>query len=169
VLCTYTKMIKKVLLIILILICVTVFLGLVGMDKQYFICPIEYKSDIIIRSDNRGDGLFASSRSGRRIHKGLDLLARVGIPVYAAKSGRVVSATQNKGMGKYIIIRHRDNIITIYGHLSNIFVRKGDYLRQGQIIGSVGKTGNARAAGMLPHLHFEIRKNGVPQDPLEYI
>lgn len=162
-------MIKKTFFIILIFICILVFLGLAGMDKQYFICPIEYKSDITIRNDNRGDGLFASSRSGRRIHKGLDLLAQVGTPVYAAKSGKVVSATQNKGMGKYIIIRHRDNYITIYGHLSNIFVRKGDNLRQGQVIGSVGKTGNARAVGMLPHLHFEIRKNGVPQDPLEYI
>ncbi|MHB8154508.1 MAG: M23 family metallopeptidase [Candidatus Omnitrophota bacterium] len=160
---------KRFLLIILILICVVVILGLTGTDKQYFICPIEYKSDIIIRNDNRGDGLFASNRSGRRMHKGLDLLADVGTVVCAAKSGKVVSATQNKGMGKYIIIRHRDNIITIYGHLLNIFVRKNDYLWQGQVIGSVGKTGNARAADMLPHLHFEIRKNGVPRDPFEYI
>jgi murein DD-endopeptidase MepM/ murein hydrolase activator NlpD len=162
-------MTKKILLIILILICVSVSLGLASMDKQYFICPVEYKNDIIIRNDHRGDGLFASSRSGKRIHQGLDLLAGVGTPVCAAKSGKVVSATQNKGMGKYIIIRHRDNIITIYGHLSNIFVRRDDYVRQGRIIGSVGKTGNARAAGMLPHLHFEIRKNGVPLDPLEYL
>ena len=72
-------------------------------------------------------------------------------------------------MGKYIIIRHRDNIITIYGHLGNIFVGKNDYVRQGQVIGSVGKTGNARAAAILAHLHFEIRKNGIPLDPLEYI
>ncbi|MFH1281327.1 MAG: M23 family metallopeptidase [Candidatus Omnitrophota bacterium] len=48
-------------------------------------------------------------------------------------------------------------------------MRKNDYVRQGQVIGSVGKTGNARAAGMFPHLHFEIRKNGAPQDPLEFI
>lgn len=162
-------MIKKILLILLIFTCVVVFVGLSGLDKQYFICPIEYKNDILIRSDNRGDGLFASARSGRRIHKGLDLLADVGTSVYAAKSGRVVSATQNRGMGKYIIVRHRDNIITIYGHLSNIFVRKGDDVRQGQVLGSVGKTGNAKAANMLSHLHFEIRKNGVPHDPLEYI
>ena len=160
---------KRFLLIILILICVWLFLGLAGVDKQYFICPVEYKSDIVIRNDNRGDGSFASSRNGRRIHKGLDLLADVNTVVYAAKSGKVVSATENKGMGKYIIIRHRDNIITIYGHLSNIFIRRDDYVRQGQIIGSVGKTGNARAVDMLPHLHFEIRKSGVPQDPLEYI
>ena len=162
-------MIKKTLLIILILICVCVFLGLTWMDKQYFICPIGYKNDIIIRNDQRGDGLFASARSGRRIHQGLDLLADVGAVVCTAKSGKVISATQNKGMGKYIIIRHRDNIITIYGHLSNIFVRRDDYVRQGRVIGSVGKTGNARAADMFPHLHFEIRKNGVPLDPLEYI
>ena len=160
---------NKILLIILILICFAVFFSLAGVDKQYFICPIEYKSDIIIRNDNRGDGLFASSRKGKRIHKGLDLLADVGVVVHAAKSGKVISATQNKGMGKYIIIKHRDNIITIYGHLSNIFVFKNDYVRQGQVIGSVGKTGNAKAVDMLAHLHFEIRKNGIPLDPLKYL
>ena len=162
-------MINKILLIILILICAALFLIPTWMDKQYFICPIEYKNDIIIRNDNRGDGLFASSRRGKRIHQGLDLLADVGTPVYSAKSGKVVSATQNKGMGKYIIIRHRDNIITVYGHLLNILVRRDDYVRQGQVIGRVGKTGNAKSAAMFPHLHFEIRKNGVPLDPLEYI
>ena len=162
-------MIKKVLLIVLIVICVYVFLGLTWMDKQFFVCPIEYKNDIIIRRDHRGDGLFASARCGRRMHKGLDLLADVGTAVCTAKSGKVISAMQNPGMGNYIIISHRDNIITIYGHLSNIFVRKNDYVRQGQVIGTVGKTGNARAVDMLPHLHFEVRKIGVPVDPLDYI
>ncbi|MCX5693805.1 MAG: M23 family metallopeptidase [Candidatus Omnitrophica bacterium] len=162
-------MIKKILLIILVVICAYVFLGLSSTDKQYFICPIVYKNDIIVRNDHRGDGSFASARSGRRIHKGLDLLAQVGVPVCSAKSGRVLSATENRGMGKYVIIRHRDNIITIYGHLSNICVRQAEYVRQGQVIGRVGKTGNAKAADMLSHLHFEVRKNGVPQDPLEYI
>lgn len=160
---------QKFLIIILIIVLALVSFGLTLMDKQYFICPIEYKSDILIRKDNRGDGLFASSRSGRRIHKGIDLLAPVGTPVITAKSGKVVSATQNRGMGKYVIIRHRGNLITIYGHLSEILTRKGNYVRQGQVIGSVGKTGNAKSRDMLPHLHFEIRKNGVPQDPLEYI
>jgi murein DD-endopeptidase MepM/ murein hydrolase activator NlpD len=160
---------NKIVLVILIIVLASVLVGLASMDKQYFICPIEYKGDIIIRHDNRGDGLFASSRSGRRMHKGLDLFADVGMPVLAAKSGQVVSTTQNRGMGKYIIILHRDNIITIYGHLSAILVQKSDYVRRGQVIGSVGKTGNARSSQMLPHLHFEIRKNGIPQDPLEYI
>jgi len=160
---------KKIILIILIILMISVFLGIAAMDKQYFICPIEYKSDIIIRNDQGGDGSFASSRSGRRMHKGIDLLADEGTLVLAAKSGRVISATQNRGMGKYVIIQHRDNIITIYGHLSEIFVRKNDYLRQGQVIGSVGRTGNARYRSILSHLHFEIRKNGIPQDPLGYI
>lgn len=160
---------KKILLIILIIISTFVFLGLARMDKQYFICPVEYKSDIIIRNDNRGDGLFASQRSGNRMHKGIDLLADVGTPVLTARSGKIISATRNRGMGKYIIVRHRGNIITIYGHLSEIYVHKNEYVRQGQVIGSVGKTGNARPRDMLPHLHFEIRKNDIPQDPLEYI
>lgn len=159
---------KRTLVIISIILLVFAFVGLAWLDKQYFICPIEYKSDILIRNDNRGDGLFASSRSGRRMHKGIDLMADVGAVVLAAKSGKVISATQNQGMGKYVIIRHGDKCITIYGHLSEILVHKNDYVRQGQIIGKVGKTGNARARDMLPHLHFEIRKNGVPQDPLEF-
>lgn len=160
---------RKILFVILIIVSVFVLLGLTRMDKQYFVCPVEYKNDIIIRNDHRGDGLFASKRSGGRMHKGIDLLADVSTPVLTARSGRVISATRNRGMGKYVIIRHRGNIITIYGHLSEIYVHKNEYVRQGQIIGSVGKTGNARSREMLPHLHFEIRKNGVPQDPLEYI
>ncbi len=159
---------KRALVIISIAILILACIGLVLLDKQYFVCPIEYKSDILIRNDHRGDGLFASSRSGRRMHKGLDLMADVGEVVLAAKSGKVISATQNRGMGKYVIIRHADHYITIYGHLSEILVQKYDYVHQGQIIGKVGKTGNARPRDMLPHLHFEIRKNGVPQDPLEY-
>ncbi|MFA5351037.1 MAG: M23 family metallopeptidase, partial [Candidatus Omnitrophota bacterium] len=135
---------KKILVISSIIVLIFVFIGLNSLDKQCFICPIEYKGDILIRNDNRGDGLFASSRSGRRMHKGVDLLADVGVAVLAAKSGRVISTNQNQGMGKYVIIRHADRYITIYGHLSEILVRKNDYIRQGQVIGRVGKTGNAR-------------------------
>lgn len=160
---------KKLLLFILLVTSAFMFLGLVWTDKESFICPLNYKTDIIIRNDNHGDGLFAANRSGGRMHQGIDLLADLGTPILAAKSGRVISATSNKGMGKYVIVRHRGNIITIYGHLSEIYVHKNDYVRQGQAIGAVGKTGNARSRDILSHLHFEIRKNGIPQDPLEYI
>lgn len=162
-------MTKRALIVFLLLICVYVFLGVSSLDRQYFVCPIEYKNDLVVRHDQRGLGWFAANRSGSRVHKGLDLLASVGIPVCAAKSGQVVGAAQNSGMGKYVIIRHRDAMVTIYGHLSKIAVRRGQRVRQGQVIGNVGKTGNAAAHNMLPHLHFEIRKAGVPVDPLEYI
>ena len=143
--------------------------GMISLDRQRFICPIEYKKDILVRNDSRGKGLFAAGRSGRRLHRGIDLVAYLGVPVLAAKDGQIISATQNRGMGKYVIILHRGNIITIYGHLSEVMVKKDDFVRQGQVIGRVGKTGNAKFCGITPHLHFEIRKGGVPQDPLEYI
>lgn len=141
-----------------------------SLDKSYFISPIEYKKgDIVIRSDSRGDGFFASPRSGRRAHKGIDLYASIGTPVLSVRSGIVVAATRNNGMGNYVIIKHAGNIISIYGHLQQIYVARGQRVKQGNIIGSVGKTGNARYSGIEPHLHFEIRKDGIPQDPLEYL
>ncbi|MCX5711907.1 MAG: M23 family metallopeptidase, partial [Candidatus Omnitrophica bacterium] len=72
-------------------------------------------------------------------------------------------------MGNYIVIRHTDGLKTIYGHLNDILVKKNSYVRQGRIIGSVGKTGNSRSNRILSHLHFELRKDGVPQDPLTYL
>lgn len=78
---------KRILVIIPIIVLASTFIYLVSLDKQYFICSIEYKSDILVRNDNRGDGLFASSRSGRRIHKGIDLMADMGEVVLAAKNG----------------------------------------------------------------------------------
>lgn len=160
---------KKTFLFLLIILPIYLIISLNILDKNYFLCPIHYKGDIIIRCDNRGDGFFAANRSGRRVHEGVDLLAEVGIPVLASRSGIVVSAKRNRGMGNYIVIKHEPHLITIYGHLSQIFVRKNETVSQGQVIGSVGKTGNANYRDIRPHLHFEIRKNGIPQDPLEYL
>ncbi len=160
---------KKILLLFLLLFTVLVAPGLYFLDKDYFLCPIAYKTDIVIRSDSRGSGMFASSRSGNRVHKGIDLLAGTGTPVAAARSGIVVWADEAKGMGKYVAIRHMHHLTTIYGHLSQICVRKNEFVRQGCVIGQVGKTGNANHPGMLPHLHFEVRKNNSPEDPLVYL
>lgn len=160
---------KKTLLFLLIILPIYLLISLYFLDKDYFLCPIKYQSDIIIRSDRWGDGFFGALRFGRRLHQGIDLFAAVGTPVYASRFGRVIAASQNRGMGKYVIIKHPNNIITIYGHLSKIYVAKHKFLRQGQIIGAVGKTGNANFRDIQPHLHFEIRKNGIPQDPLEYL
>lgn len=160
---------KKILLFLMIILPIYLLIGLYFLDKDYFLCPIKYQGDIIIRSDSRGDGFFGADRNGRRLHQGIDLFAEVGTPVLAVRSGRAIAAKQNRGMGKYVIIRHPGNIITIYGHLSEIYVTKGKFIRQGEVIARVGKTGNANYRDIQPHLHFEVRKNGAPQDPLEYL
>ena len=159
---------KKPLVFLLILVPVAIFVILYH-SRPYLICPVDYKDNIIIRSDGRGDGFFASHRNGRRLHLGVDLAAPLYAPVKAARSGKVISATANRGMGKYVIISHGRGITTLYGHLSAIDVVPAQRVRQGQVIGKVGKTGNARFSGIQPHLHFEIRQNGIYQDPLEYM
>jgi murein DD-endopeptidase MepM/ murein hydrolase activator NlpD len=160
---------KRILLFLLFILPVYLLVSLYFVDKHYFLCPIEYKGDIVIRSDNRGNGLFAANRNGSRIHEGIDLFAEINSPVLAARSGIVIAASKSRGMGNYVIIRHFGNIITIYGHLSQIYVHRYEFIRQGEVIGRVGKTGNANYPDIQPHLHFEVRKNGIPQDPLEYL
>jgi len=160
---------KKILIFLLIALAAYIPHSLGCLDKNYFAYPVQYKRDIVIRSDGWGDGFFAANRNGRRLHQGVDLLAEVGTPVLAARSGNVISAKQNNGMGKYVIIKHSGNLNSIYGHLSKIYVTNGEFARQGQIIGLVGKTGNANNRGIQSHLHFEIRKDGVPTDPLGYL
>jgi len=131
-------------------------------------CLVPIEDEIKIRSDMYGDGSFGARRNGGRKHNGIDLLAKIGEPVLAARSGWVINAEQRRGMGKYVEIRHSDKLITIYGHLSKILVKKGQRVKQGQIIGEVGKTGNANYRRMHAHVHFEIRKDNIPQDPQEY-
>ncbi len=98
-------------------------------------------------------------------HGALDLRAKTGTKVMAAKSGTVTYAGNARGYGKVIIVKHPDGYETRYAHLSKINVRKGQRIDQNQIIALSGATG--RVTG--PHLHFEIRKNGKVQNPLEYL
>ncbi|MDD5254656.1 MAG: M23 family metallopeptidase [Candidatus Omnitrophica bacterium] len=161
---------KKIIFFILAALPVYLAVSLTLLDKHYFLCPIAYRSDLIIRSDTMGDGHFGTKRSGNRMHRGVDLLAAIGTPVYAVRSGRVsVSTNQPRGMGNYVVIKHSGGISTLYGHLSEQYVREGEFVRQGETIGAVGKTGNANYPGMQPHLHFEVHKNGTAQEPLEYL
>lgn len=166
---------KKVLLLLLIILPFYLVPSLYYLDRHYFLCPIQYKKDIIIRSDIRGDGSFCAGRNGRRVHEGVDLLVDIGTPVLAARSGRVITSrviinkNTQTGSGNYIILQHPGNLTTTYAHLLEVYVRENNFVRQGQNIGKVGKTGNANYRDIQPHLHFEVRKNGVPQDPLEYL
>lgn len=98
----------------------------------------------------------------RRLHTGLDIGAGMGAPVYAAADGEVFFASWRGGYGRCIIVLHGGEVSTLYGHLSRIDVSAGQRVRRGQRIGAVGSTGLSTG----PHLHFEVRRNGVPVNPL---
>jgi murein DD-endopeptidase MepM/ murein hydrolase activator NlpD len=99
-----------------------------------------------------------------RIHEGIDIGAACGTPIRAAASGTIVYAGWMDGYGNLVIIDHGGGIGTAYGHQSAIYVGGGS-VSQGQTIGAVGSTGHSTGC----HLHFEVRVNGTPVDPLGYL
>jgi len=113
-----------------------------------------------------GFGLRVDPFTGKtREHTGVDLRAKYGDPVYASATGKVVFTGVAGGYGNLIKIAHAHGYMTYYGHLSKIYARMGARVKRGTLIGRVGATG--RVTG--PHLHFEIRLNGKPLDPLQFI
>lgn len=120
------------------------------------------------------DNLVISSPFGTRIHPikqyelyhmGMDFVTPEGTSVYSGRAGEVVEASYEYGYGKVIKIEHDDGYISIYGHLSDIYVAQGDMVAESQLIGASGNTGLSTG----PHLHFEIRKDGVAVNPAYYI
>jgi murein DD-endopeptidase MepM/ murein hydrolase activator NlpD len=101
----------------------------------------------------------------RRFHAGLDFAAGYGSEIHAADSGTVIFAGWYGGYGKAVIIDHGKNITTLYGHTSQLYVTEGQSVERGQAIASVGSTGLSTG----PHLHFEVRLNGSPVDPANYL
>lgn len=95
-------------------------------------------------------------------HHGVDLAAPAGTPVGAMKKGEVVFAGEMRGYGRVVMLQHGPRLRTVYAHLSEILVRKGDVVQGGQVIGKSGSSGNASGA----HLHFEIRRWGREEDPV---
>jgi murein DD-endopeptidase MepM/ murein hydrolase activator NlpD len=100
-----------------------------------------------------------------RNHNGLDLAAPAGTEVYAVREGVVTEIGEDTIYGKYIIIRHGDNWVSLYGHLSKINTVLRNHVESGSVIGRVGSTGQSTG----PHLHFELRQNGKAQDPGKYL
>ncbi|NEZ04873.1 peptidoglycan DD-metalloendopeptidase family protein [Wenzhouxiangella sp. XN201] len=96
-----------------------------------------------------------------RPHNGTDYAANTGTPVWASGDGTVIEAGYSRPNGNYIFIKHGNNIVTRYLHLSKKLVKRGDRVRQGQSIGHVGSTGLATG----PHLHYEFLLNGVHRNP----
>lgn len=96
------------------------------------------------------------------IHRGVDLDAAEGAEVRAMAAGRVRFAGTRGGYGLTVIIDHGRGIETLYAHLGSIEVEADAGVDAGEVVGRVGRTGNARGA----HLHFEVRRDGRPQDPV---
>jgi murein DD-endopeptidase MepM/ murein hydrolase activator NlpD len=112
-------------------------------------------------------GVFTSGFKWRwgRQHKGIDIAAPIGTPIYAATDGVVVTAGWNGGYGKFVLIQHSGGVATAYGHNTALLVRPGQRVTAGQQITRMGSTGHSTGS----HLHFEVRINGVQTDPIPYL
>lgn len=98
-------------------------------------------------------------------HHAIDIGGKLGAPEYASKSGKVIKAGWGTGYGNYVVIDHGGGVKTLYAHMTTIYVKTGDYVNQGDVIGALGSTGWSTG----PHLHFEIIINGVQVNPLSYL
>jgi murein DD-endopeptidase MepM/ murein hydrolase activator NlpD len=98
-----------------------------------------------------------------RAHTGIDYGARKGTPIFATANGRVTFAGWKGGYGKLIIVKHPNGYQTYYGHCSRLLKRKGQIVEQGQVIARVGSTGLSTG----PHVHYEVRVNGKPINPIK--
>ena len=102
---------------------------------------------------------------GRRAHKGVDLAAPAGTPVYATADGTVSRASWFSGYGLFISLEHGGEMQTRYGHMSRLNVAEGQRVHKGDVIGFVGSTGNSTG----PHLHYEVRVDGAAVNPVPYM
>ena len=119
------------------------------------------------------DGGFLNSNFGyrqdpidnvRRFHQGQDFAVPTGTPIFAPADGIVKRAYYIGGFGNHIKIGHSSGYTTTFSHLSKIFVRHGQKIKRGDVIGETGNTGRSTA----PHLHYEVHYYGTPKDPLDY-
>jgi murein DD-endopeptidase MepM/ murein hydrolase activator NlpD len=100
-----------------------------------------------------------------RMHNGIDIAQKEGTPVKAVLDGVVASVGEDPELGRFIKLNHDGGLATVYAHLKDVYVKQNEIVKQSFIIGTVGKSGLADS----PHLHFEILKNDVPQDPEKWL
>jgi murein DD-endopeptidase MepM/ murein hydrolase activator NlpD len=127
-----------------------------GRGLAGFLLPL--RGALTSRFGRRTHPLFGR----RHFHTGVDIAAPRGSPVRAAMDGTVLYAGWYGGYGKLIVLDHGQGLSTLYGHLSSILVSPGARVARSQVIGRVGSTGYSTG----PHLHYEVRRNGRPVDPL---
>ncbi|SEK99857.1 Murein DD-endopeptidase MepM and murein hydrolase activator NlpD, contain LysM domain [Colwellia chukchiensis] len=128
-----------------------------SMRKAFLRAPVSFR---YISSDFKPKR-FHPIQKRWKAHNGTDYSAKKGTPVVAAGNGRVTHSTYNKYNGNYVFIQHGNGIVTKYLHFSKRAVKKGQRVKQGQVIGYVGSTGMSQA----PHLHYEFLLNGVHRNP----
>lgn len=104
-------------------------------------------------------------RWGGEKHHGIDIAGNIGDPIFAAESGFASLVSYNSIYGNYMKLDHGKGVETLYGHCDVMFIKQGEKVTKGQIIGKIGNTG--RSTG--PHLHFEVRVNGKADNPLNYV
>jgi len=104
-------------------------------------------------------------RKGKSPHDGIDLAAPAGTPVRTAAEGSVLFAGPQQGYGLLVIIEHVHGLVTVYAHNRDLRVRTGQTVRESQVIATVGESGKTSG----PHLHFEVRQDGAPVDPLDFL
>ena len=132
---------------------------------RYFLSPLyrfPLDSGILTSPFGKRPSPFSGKPS---YHPGIDLAAPTGSPVYACAPGKVTAVLFSNVYGNHIIIKHNDGNESLYGHLSKTIATLNQIVKAGTLIGEVGSTGMSTG----PHLHFEIRKSGVPTDPQVFI
>ncbi|MDY7026372.1 MAG: peptidoglycan DD-metalloendopeptidase family protein [Pseudomonadota bacterium] len=130
------------------------------MKRDFLRTPVDFTRISSKFNPNRLHPVFKTKRP----HKGVDYAAPTGTPIYAAGSGRISFAGSQRGYGNVVYIKHDGSHETVYAHMSRFAgFKKGDRVKQGDLIGYVGSTGWATG----PHLHYEFRLNGVHKDPLK--
>ena len=113
------------------------------INWQPSVAPVEAQP-LVFRQDAKGDGHFLSPRSGNRRHQGVDIVAELNSPVHAIRSGVVLEVGTHRGLGRFVTLEHDRGMRSRYALLNTVLVQPGVRIRQGAVIGTVGKTGNAR-------------------------
>ncbi|MEW6622605.1 MAG: M23 family metallopeptidase [Bacillota bacterium] len=108
--------------------------------------------------------LPVSGSEQKSFHSGIDIEAEVGSPIRAAADGQVIRVEYEQMLGRLVEVKHQNGISTVYANCSEILVNPGDIISQGQIIAKIGKSVSGEG-----QLHFEVRKDGAPVDPLDYL